>query len=92
VILEFNLAVDYSSINALYKQAEEAISTKNTEEALKLLDQCIALNPYNEIYFSTRSGIHREMGNIEASQMDILRARKLKNELLSYMVISGISL
>ncbi len=92
VVLEFNLARDYSLVHNLFKQANDAMSVKNQELALSLLDQCISLNPYNEIYFSTRSNLFREMGNLEASQQDFLRARKLKNELLSHIIITGYSL
>lgn len=92
VILEFNLGADYSTVHTLFKKANEAISAKDNEQALKLIDQCIALNPYNEDYFLTRSSLYRQLGNVEANQTDILRARKIKNELLSHMVISGVTL
>lgn len=92
VILEFNLNADNSKVHAIFDQAKKAISSGKNEEALYLLEQCIKLNPYNQLYFSTRSNLYRDLGKIEESQLDLLRSRKLKNELLSHLIISGYSL
>lgn len=92
VILEFNLNADNSKVHAIFDQTKKAISSGKNEEALYLLEQCIRLNPYNQLYFSTRSNLYRDLGKIEESQLDLLRSRKLKNELLSHLIISGYSL
>jgi signal transduction histidine kinase len=92
VILEFTL--DHNNVleRSLFDQAKKELENENNEEALYLLNQCIDLNPYSEDYFEKRSELQRSMGNLEASQLDFLRARKLKNELITYMIITGYTL
>ncbi len=89
VILEFSLGGHHSQASSLFEKAKEAIALGKKEEGLSLLDQCVELNPYNERYLSTRSNLNREMGKIEASQLDFMRAKKLKNELLCHLYITG---
>jgi tetratricopeptide (TPR) repeat protein len=90
VILEFTHANKNNKALAgsLFDHAKKELENENNEEALNLLNQCIDLNPYREDYFEKRSEVHRSMGNLEASQLDFLRARRLKNELITHIFIT----
>ncbi|MCU0400851.1 MAG: hypothetical protein MUE75_07535 [Algoriphagus sp.] len=91
-ILEFTLNSDIHKAQLIFEDYSKSRSENNQVASLKLINECIEINPYNEKYLAERSTLHRELGNIPESQADLLRSRKLKKELLTYMVISGVSL
>ncbi|MDR7129828.1 hypothetical protein J2X69_002174 [Algoriphagus sp. 4150] len=73
------------------KQVEKLLEKGDDEKALEKLNELIAGDQYSYLLFELRATANRQLGNIEASQEDYIRAKYLKRDLISTITITAIA-
>lgn len=89
VLLEFLYNPDFPSASELLEIYKGKKESGTKEEALDFLNKSIEMYPYSEPLLMARGEFLRESGELEGSQKDYLRARRLQRQVLTHMVITG---